>query len=186
MAELAPDFVKSPILRRFTEVWCAARGPGESVPRKGAVDPVDIAKSGAMPYTWMVERESTGRYRYRVSGTEIDAVYDRPVTGRYADEVFQKETIATITSLWEEMLAHRLIFHSLGRLTASAQIDVPGERMSFPLVDDEGVPRYIIGVTEYMYDRTAISERVGPMGYEWVSRQTIAADSLGGSASTAA
>lgn len=177
--ESAPSkIVKSPLLRAFVDIWCGARTGGADIPAKSAIDPVDLGRAGLMPYTWLVEREQSGRFKYRVSGSEVDAVYCCSVTGRYADEILTPETRDMITRLWSRILDERLGFHSLGNLTVSGVLPIAGERLSLPLTDDKGTPRYIFGITEYVFDRGSLIERTGKRDYEWVSRDIFPAATI--------
>lgn len=162
--------------RALLKVWREATPVGAPMPFKSHVDPLALGAAGILAHTWLVERDpETGRFRYRVSGDEIDAVFSRSMTGKFVDEEFTPETLGPITDLWSRMLTEGLIFHSAGDLMAPGKIKVPGERLVFPLMDRNGTPRYILGVTDYDYYGSLIAD---PAGDKWVTRQLVDATAL--------
>lgn len=162
--------------RALLKVWRDARPIGASMPFKSHVDPLALGAAGILAHTWLIERDpETGRFHYRVSGDEIDAVFNRSMTGKFVDEEFTPETLGPITDLWTSMLNKGLIFHSAGDLMAPGKIKVPGERLVFPLMDRDGSPRYILGVTHYDYYGKLIEDTAGD---KWVTRRLIETASL--------
>jgi hypothetical protein len=167
------DSLLSGKTRALLDVWRAARPDGAPMPFKKRVDPLALGAAGILAHAWLVEREpDTGRFRYRVSGDEIDAVFGRGMTGRYADETFTRDTIGPITDLWTRMLDEGLIFHSAGDLMAPGKLKVPGERLVFPLMDTDGSPRFILGVTDYDYFGHLIGNDTSG-SRKWVTRRVV-------------
>jgi hypothetical protein len=72
---------------RLTAVfdYWLGKATGLRLPRRRDIDPVDIPK--LLPILMIVEVLPSGRYRYRLIGTENAEAFGMNATGRYLDEV---------------------------------------------------------------------------------------------------
>ena len=74
---------------------------GGRLPRRRDIDPVDIPK--LLPIIMLVEVLPTGRYRYRLVGTENADAFGMNATGRYLDEVLPGPEYKThVLALYDE------------------------------------------------------------------------------------
>ena len=91
----------STALRSVYDYW-AARCRGDAPPARYDIDPIDLA-----PYLRNLclidvdERAGRRRYRYRLVGTGVVDRMGTDCTGRYFDELFDAESLATILARYD-------------------------------------------------------------------------------------
>jgi hypothetical protein len=98
---------------RLTAVFDYWRGKstGLRLPRRRDIDPVDIPK--LLPILMVVEVLPSGRYRYRLIGTENDDAFGMNATGRYLDEVLPgPEYKRHVLALYNECVRTRRALYS--------------------------------------------------------------------------
>ena len=79
--------------------------------RRADVDPTDIPK--LLPHVMLVEVLPSGRYRYRLIGTENAEAHGMNATGRYLDEVLPgPEYKAHVLGLYDECVRSRRALYS--------------------------------------------------------------------------
>jgi len=71
-------------LQEALDYW-RRKSAGKTMPRRADIDPLDIPK--LLPDVMLVEVLPSGRYRYRLIGTENTDAQGVHATGRYLDEV---------------------------------------------------------------------------------------------------
>ena len=71
-------------LQEGLDYWCR-KASGKSMPRRADIDPIDIPK--LLPHVMLVDVLPSGRYRYRLIGTENAEAHGVNATGRFLDEV---------------------------------------------------------------------------------------------------
>jgi hypothetical protein len=88
-----------------------ARAAGREMPSRADIDPIDIPK--LLPDVMLVERLESGRYRYRLIGTENARAHGINATGRFLDEVLPGPDYgAHVLALYDECVAARRALYS--------------------------------------------------------------------------
>lgn len=93
-------------LAALLDLWRAkaAAAPG-GLPSRGDFDPLELKPW--LPHLFITEWErASGRYRYRLIGTEIVATYGRDATGKYFDELYRPEHLAPFLSGYDWVREH--------------------------------------------------------------------------------
>lgn len=160
--ELRPDAgqVRAPKLLRLINLWHAARDGGAGLPRKSRIDAVDLGGAGLLAQIWLVERQPDRRLVYRLAGEEINAVFGRSIAGLTLDDLIEPEDAAVVSRRWHRLLDDGLVLHAIGDVYSDAGRLFSGERVVLPLTDDDGLPCFLIGVTDYRLIDPG--ERAGP------------------------
>ena len=127
------------------DMWLAV-GSAERPPSRRNLMPESVP--GILADTWLMdyERES-GRLRYRLSGDNIRARYDFPLVGRYLDEIVVPEAHDKVLSYFRACVEKPAVSIVLGRLYHEWKRPGYGERLLLPLLDAEGAPEGLIGIT---------------------------------------
>ena len=133
---------------------------GKFMPGRGDVDPVDIPK--LLPEIMLVDVLPSGRYRYRLIGTENTRAQGINATGRYLDEVLPgPEYKAHVIGLYDECVRCRralyseCLFMSLRRQTPERHTKV----LFLPLADDGETVNMVLVVQVFLYIDQATRER---------------------------
>ena len=79
-----PTAITDARLQDALDYW-RLKSAGKPMPRRSDIDPLDIPK--LLPHVMVVEALPSGRYRYRLIGTENADAQGVYATGRYLDEV---------------------------------------------------------------------------------------------------
>ena len=143
-----------PVLTQILDHWCGLSAQaGGRTPSRGEFDPVAIPK--LLRHLQLHQREATGRYRCRLSGTAIVQQLGRDATGLYLDEAIRAEAVPGRMRIYNRAL-------ETGRPVAySGVMEIPGrgfkayKRLLLPLTDAAGRPAYVLSAM--------IFKSVGPM-----------------------
>ena len=109
------------------DYWLA-RKPEDGLPSRRDIDPTDFPK--LLPRVAMIaceERDGTVHYRYRLAGTEIVTRAGRDPTGKYFEDLYTGDYLASAMALYDELRASKQPHFS--------------ERV-FPIGDGESYLRY--------------------------------------------
>jgi hypothetical protein len=139
--------IKSPILRGLLEVWRNSRHPGELLPAKRWIDPVKLARVGAMPILWLVQREESGAWRYRLCGERINAIHGRSLSGKCLSEVADPARVQEITERWNRCVDENLVLRTYGHIYGAAGRHT-GERIVLPVRGNASGQFFILGGTD--------------------------------------
>jgi hypothetical protein len=97
-------------LQNALDYW-RRQSAGRPLPRRADIDPIDIPK--LLPDLMLVEVLPSGRYRYRLIGTENTAAHGLNATGRYLDEVLPGPEYKThVLGLYDECVRSRRALYS--------------------------------------------------------------------------
>jgi hypothetical protein len=134
-------------LRRFLAYWLEKAGT-RRMPRRADIDPLDFP--WALPVVWLCDYEREGgRYRYRVAGEEINAVYGRNIAGCYLEDVIPAWGLERVRERYRNCVETPAIVHTGGRVYMAPERAYVGERLTLPLGGDDGRPAMVIGLTAY-------------------------------------
>lgn len=87
------------------------KAAGRRMPGRADIDPTEIPK--LLPDVMLVERLDSGRYRYRLIGTENAAAHGVNATGRFLDEVLPgPDYAAHVLALYDQCVERRRALYS--------------------------------------------------------------------------
>lgn len=151
----------SPILIRFMEIWFDAREPGERLPQKQNIDPVLLGRAGALPIIWLVERDASGTWRYRLSGEQINAIHGASLSGRALADLAQPDQATQIARRWDRCVDEPIGLRAKGHIYGKQHI-YEGERVVLPLAGDDPEQCFILGVTDGELSQYGPLDKVEP------------------------
>jgi hypothetical protein len=142
-----PEFQDQRIGRLF-DYWCSL-ADRSAAPARRLIDPLQF--SWILPFVWLYEHEpETGRFRCRLAGEDIADRYDFSIKGMCIDEFLQKDAVETVQEQYLKVISLPGIGHSIGRVyLAGLHRPGIGERVFFPLCNDEGDTCFVFGATIY-------------------------------------
>jgi hypothetical protein len=128
--------VKSPVLKKLAAYWMFKRKDGEP-PERHHIDPVEIPS--LLPHIWMLEREEvSARYRVRLAGESVNALFGGRLKGRYFDELFAPEHVDLALDNLVKVFRMPAICYQWGPLHRRGMTVVIGEKIAFPLRAESG------------------------------------------------
>ncbi|MFN4090324.1 MAG: PAS domain-containing protein, partial [Alphaproteobacteria bacterium] len=128
------DHVRDPHIRNILGVWLAVRGDRPMPPRR-AIDPAAVARE--LEIIWVCDVVWPGpRFRYRLAGERVNAVYGRSLAGLHMDEIVPVATREPVLARYQRVVVERGISHTTGRLYLSSDRIFSGERIVVPLSED--------------------------------------------------
>jgi hypothetical protein len=122
------DFVRHPALRQILAHWLSLLDEGRPADRR-ALDPSCMAD--ALPFVWLCEKQGAGRFRVRLAGAEINELLQRPLRGRYLDEVLDEADRAEIEQKFSDVLGIPAVVWTEGPIVEGAT----GECLMMPMHD---------------------------------------------------
>lgn len=140
---LSDDRLKS-LYRYWRELGQAADG----LPSVQSFDPLHLPRM--LPNIWIAEiAPDTHRFRMRLAGEDINAIYGRNVGGHYFADLFQASDLPTIVERYTRALHEPAVFHATGAVYAAAGRMVDGERLALPMLGRSGTTDTMMGATVY-------------------------------------
>ena len=161
VAPLARDFESTiePRLRDGFDYW-RRKSAGKSMPNRGDIDPVEIPR--LLPHVMLVDVLPSGRYRYRLIGTENTEAQGVHATGRYLDEVLPGPAYKLhVLALYDECvqscrpLYSECVFFSPSDRDPARQIKV----IFLPLSEDGENVAQVLVIQMYLYMDQSTRER---------------------------
>ena len=138
-------------LRRLADYWLIKR-TGRIMPTRGDIDPTDIP--WALSRLYLVDYDlASGRFRYRVAGSEVEAMYTdftgrHSVRGMHLDELLVPSEAAMVIKRWKPLPERGAIVHMRGLIYSLSNRAAIGERLLLPLSEiDNGPVTGLIGLT---------------------------------------
>jgi len=135
-------------LRSLYLYWRELAQAAGGLPQIQAFDPLHLPK--VLPNIWIVEIEaSTQRFRVRLAGESINAIYGRNIGGQYFRDVYDSSDLETIVARYSRCLAQPAIFRATGSVYAAAGRLTASERFALPMLGRGGVTDTLLGATVY-------------------------------------
>ena len=154
----APPITDARLMAAFDYWLC--QSTGRPLPRRADIDPVDIPK--LLPILMIVEVPPSGRYRYRLIGTENADAFGMNATGRYLDEVLPGPEYKThVLALYDECVRSRRALYSECLFT-SPQYRAPERHIKvlfLPLSDDGERVNQVLVAQVFFYMHRATRQR---------------------------
>ena len=164
----ALDHIADPRLRRFTEYWLSRRR-GRLVPSRTDIDPSDI--SWILEWIWLMEyRADCGRFLCRLAGENVNAFLCNNIGGHYIgghflDEYMPQQVLEELTERYRTVMDQKVIMHARG-LFSTQSYHADGERIAFPLANNDGAINLVVGATLYgprpLTDESIVAEQTIP------------------------
>jgi hypothetical protein len=142
-----PPAASDPPFRTVFDYWQRKAPPGR-LPGRQHIDPTELPKA-LLPWILLIEVVTEGRqrrFRYRLVGTQVSALFGGDITGRFMDEVvaprWQAEIFAALNFVCEERQAHYL----MSRISIRERDFMAVKRLALPLASDGDTVDMIMGL----------------------------------------
>lgn len=137
-----------PGLRLLYDHWLELAEAADGLPPLQEFDALHLPR--LLPNMWIIEVEpSTGRFRMRLAGENINAIYGRSIAGQYFKDVFQPGDAEIIAARYARALSEPAIFHASGSVYAAGGNLTVGERLGLPMLGRGGSTNTLLGATVY-------------------------------------
>lgn len=154
--------VRNPRILNVLDVWLRSFVHGRA-PRRTAIDPAALGRE--LEIVWLCDVVLPGpRYRYRLAGERVNAVYGGSLARRFMDEVIPEDKREPVLARYHRVVRERGISHAAGRLYLSSGRIFTGERIVLPLSDDGETVDAILGATAF--DWPTLSAEPGELKME--------------------
>jgi len=145
------SLITEPKLLQLAEYWLSKRA-GRPMPTRGDIDPLDIV--WALPNVYLVDYErASGTYRYRLAGSDIEAVYQhalgsRSMRGATLRDFLDADKADLVERRWSGLVTRGDIIYMRGLIYHAADRILTGERLLLPLAEHgESLPTGLLGIT---------------------------------------
>ena len=143
-----PPPIADAYLRSLYQYWRELAQAAGGLPSIQAFDPLHLPK--VLQHIWIVEVEgATQRFRVRLAGENINAIYGRNIGGQYFRDVYDPSDLDTIVARYGRCLSQPAIFRATGSVYAAAGRLTAGERFALPMLGRGGVTDTLLGATVY-------------------------------------
>jgi hypothetical protein len=140
-------------LRLLYDYWLALARAADGLPPLQAFDPLRLPK--LLPNLWILEVvQDTHRFRMRLAGENINAIYRHNIGGRYFSDVFQPSEVALMVERYTRALSEPAIVRAIGTVYVAAGRLSQGERLAMPMIGRSGLTDTMLGAT--FYDERAV------------------------------
>jgi hypothetical protein len=143
-----PPVLADERLRSLYDYWHALAVAAGGLPQVQSFDP--LHRPRLLPNLWILEvAPDTRRFRMRLAGENINAVYRRNIGGQYLGDVFQPSEIALMVERYSRALTEPAIVRAIGAVYVAAGRLTQGERLALPMVGRTGLTDTMLGATFY-------------------------------------
>lgn len=140
--------IETKAFRPLVENWLAVRGD-RPMPCRGELDPTVFPS--ALSRMWVYEQEPDGEFVCRLAGEDINEAFQSRPVGRTADDLLGEQYRRWIRERWLYCLKRPAILYA--RSCPPVGAGKRANRLTLPLADRDGVPRAVVGATDYLHDR---------------------------------
>ena len=148
-----PPVLADARLRSLYDYWHALAVAAGGLPSIQSFDPLHQPK--LLSNLWILEvAPDSRRFRMRLAGENINAVYRRNIGGQYLSDVFQPSEIALMVERYSRALAEPAIVRAIGAVYVAAGRLTQGERLALPMLGRSGLTDTMLGAT--LYDERSI------------------------------
>lgn len=137
--------VTNKVLRQLAAYWLDKRCD-RLMPSIKDIDPIEIP--WALARIWLCDYSpSSGRFRYRLAGEQINAYWGYNIRGRYLDELVPAERLDLVTKMFRRVPEGPSIVHDIAQIYLTEEIFKTGERIVLPLSKDGRTVDAVLGAT---------------------------------------
>ena len=135
-------------LRLLYDYWRELGRAADGLPQVQAFDPLHLPQ--VLAHIWILEVEpDTRRFRMRLAGENINAVYGRNIGGQYFADIFEPTDIESIVDRYTHCLTQPALFRATGSVYVAAGRLSQGERLGLPMIGRSGLTDTLLGATIY-------------------------------------
>ena len=143
-----PPVLADERLHALFEYWLSLARDAGGLPPVRTFDPLRLPK--LLPNVWILEVEpETHRFRMRLAGEAINAIYRRNIGGQYFSDLFESHETEMVVERYTRALTEPAIFRAVGTVYSAAGRFSLGERISFPMIGRSGATDTMLGITVY-------------------------------------
>jgi hypothetical protein len=143
-----PPVLADERLRSLYEYWHALAVAADGLPSIQAFDPLHLPR--LLPNLWILEvAADTHRFRMRLAGENINAIYRRNIGGQYFSDVFEPSEVALVVERYSRALSEPAIVRAIGAVYVAAGRLTHGERLALPMLGRSGLTDTMLGATFY-------------------------------------
>lgn len=159
-----PPVLADERLRSLYDYWRALGTKAGGLPSVQAFDPLHLPK--LLANLWILEvAPDTHRFRMRLAGENINAVYRRNIAGHYFSDVFEPSEVELVVGRYTRALREPCIIRASGAVYAAAGRYSQGERLALPMLGRTGLTDTVLGATTYE-ERLAEASPLHTLGNE--------------------
>lgn len=141
-----PDNVRDPRLRLFFDYWKSKCRPGR-LPARGDIEPLEMV--AFLPYVILIDVErqkETYRFRYRLVGTEVVALFGHDPTGRYLDEATLPQRYPLVHGRLLSVVETKRPHYAILPVPLPNRDTVYAEIMTVPMASDGDTVDLLLGI----------------------------------------
>lgn len=143
-----PPLLADDGLRALYDYWRELGQRDGGLPKLQSFEPLHLPR--LLPNIWIIEVEpESRRFRMRLAGENINAIYRRNIGGKYFADVFDPADLPTIIDRYSRALTEPAIFYATGFVYAAAGRHFAGERLGLPMLGRDGGTNILLGATVY-------------------------------------
>lgn len=135
-----------PLLTQFSSYWLAARGRA-TVPQYRDIDPIEMP--WALPSIFVLETVNDEPFRYRLVGENMQNRLAPAMRGKTAFDIFEQSYAEWTEQRWRRAATELLASYVHTQHETTIGRHVNSERILFPALDENGVARFLIGVSVF-------------------------------------
>jgi hypothetical protein len=144
----APPTLADSRLRSLYDYWHGLGRAARGLPQVQAFDPLHLPK--LLANLWILEvAPDTHRFRMRLAGESINAIYRRNIGGQYFSDVFEPSEVDMVVARYTRALNEPAIFQAVGAVYSAAGRFSRGERLALPMLGRSGLTDTMLGITVY-------------------------------------
>lgn len=135
-----------PHIQALHDYYLKLREARGALPRAKSVDPIEIP--ALLPFLVIItlHEDGTLRPRYRLTGTSIDMMVGRNLSGAYLDTVHTPAEMERILALHREIIGDRQSRFMRSRLILESRQYITAERLIVPLAEDGETVDSVAGI----------------------------------------
>ncbi len=146
--------VKDPLLHQFLDYYLTLR-QGDRVPRRSQVSPMDFPR--LLSNIFLYECDTTAQdFHLRLAGSQVAEMLQTMKAGTKMSDVFPPDVFPIVLQRYRRVCTDLAVMHNIGKVFHLMGGTGMGERIVMPLLDNAGVPSFIIGATVYMLPKDEI------------------------------
>lgn len=139
--------LKDPLLLQFLTYYLNLR-QGDRVPRRGQVSPMDFPR--LLSNVFLYECDTTAQdFHLRLAGSQVAELLQTVKAGTKMSDVFPPDVFPIVLQRYRRICTELVVMHNIGKVFHLMGGTGMGERIAMPLLDNAGVPSFIIGATVY-------------------------------------
>lgn len=135
-------------LLQLRDYWDGKRG-GRLMPRRQDIKPAEIVS--LLPNVLLVDVEKPLRLRYRLIGTRIAETMGRDSTGKYYDEIYDRELLEDIYFSFRHLIDRKQPLRTFGEAFYEDKNIYSYETMNLPLSDGGNDVDRVLGMIVFHF-----------------------------------